>query len=140
MRTCEGVTVPVLVAGAGHAADEGAAEGDLPLEAGRAGLAELPGVARRTHALLYPARPRPWPRASRRELDLAQGQPACERGEQRENGMARPPTLLSPSCLGMLQTGVGDPNIPPGEPRGVHREEPAPAPTHPLQCLSSLRA
>lgn len=76
MPTCEGVAVPVLVAGAGHAGDEGAAEGDVPCEAGGAGLAELAGVAWGTRTLLHPARPLPWPGASRHKLDLAQGQPA----------------------------------------------------------------
>lgn len=130
----------MLVAGAGHTADEGAAKGDLPLEAGCAGLAELAGVAWGTCALLHPARPRPRPGASGRELDLTQGQPACEGGEQYENGVARPLAPLAPSCWEMLQTGIEDPKIPPGEPRGVHREEPAPTPAHPLQCLSPLRA
>lgn len=63
-HTCEGVAVPVLVAGAGHAADEGAAEWDLPLESGCAGLAELAGVSHGTRALLHPAHPWAWPRAS----------------------------------------------------------------------------
>lgn len=108
MHTCEGVTVPVLVAGAGHAADEGAAEWDLPLESRCTGLAELPGVSHGTRALLHPARPCAQPEASRRELDLAQEQPACERGERCGNGMVHP--LL---CFEMLQTGTGDPKIHP---------------------------
>lgn len=105
MHTCEGVTVPVLVAGAGHAADEGAAEWVLPLESGGTGLAELPGESHGTRALLHPARPCARPGASRRELDLAQGQPACERGQQGGNGMVL--------CSEMLQRAKGDPKIHP---------------------------
>lgn len=108
MHTCEGVAVPVLVAGAGHTADKGAAEWDLPLESRCTGLAEVPGVSHGTRALLHPARPCAWPGASRRELDLAQGQPACEREERCGNGMVHPQI-----CSEMLQTGTGDPKIPP---------------------------
>lgn len=108
MHTCEGVAVPVLVAGAGHTADKGAAEWDLPLESRCTGLAELPSEFRGTQALLHPARPCAWPGVSRRELELAQGQSACEREERSGNGMLHP--LL---CSEMLQTGTEDPKIPP---------------------------
>lgn len=62
----------MLVAGAGHAGDKGAAERDLSCEARGAGLAELAGVAWGTRTLLHPARPLPRPGASGHKLDLAQ--------------------------------------------------------------------